>query len=151
MNKPVKIHKYFNIYYKINNVNLMDKDFIGLGYNINLDTFNKLSKNNNNKNNEFLELGLSKEDNYLDEVYCYICSHKYRDFIIKNYNESYTNNTYINFINNFRLQDSENYIENNLTFYIYNKNLFIIDVENEKDINDNYYEDNIININNYLL
>ena len=156
MNKPVKIHKYFNIYYKINNVNLMDKDFIGLGYNINLDTFNKLSKNNNNKNNEFLELGLSKEDNYLNDIYCYICSRKYRNFIIKNYNNvnndnNDNDNKYINFINNFRLQDSENYIENNLTFYIYNKNLFIIDVKNEKDIGDNYYEKNNININNYLL
>jgi hypothetical protein len=146
INKSIKIHKYFNIYYKINNVNLIDKDFVGLGYNINPDIFNNLSKNN-----DLLELGHTKEDSYLDDVYCYICSRKYRDFIIKNYNETDIDNTYINFINNFRLPSSENYIENNLTFYIYNKNLFIIDIKNEKDISDNYYDDNNININNYLL
>jgi len=121
INKYTEVDKNFDINYKINNIHLRNKDFIAMGYDINLNIIDKLSKNNNNNN--LLELGYNKEDNYINDVYCYICSQEYREFIIKNYNTN--NDTYINFINNFRLNDSEKYIENNLTFYIHKKNLFI--------------------------
>ena len=120
INKNVIIQEDFDIKYKLNNIHLQDKDFIALGYSINETIFTKLSKNN--KNSTLLELEYTKKDNYIDDVYCYICSRKYREFIIKNYND---NEIYIDFINNFRLNDSKKYIENNLTFYIYNTNLFI--------------------------
>lgn len=75
-----------------------------------------------------MELGNTKEDNYIEDVSCYICSRKYRDFVIKNYNNN--NETYINFINNVRLKESKKYIVNNITFYIYNLVLFINNIKN---------------------
>ena len=123
INKYVNIHRNFDTIYKINNINLIDKDFIALGYNINQDIFDSLIKNPNNNN--LLELSNKTGDNCLNDVYCYICSRKYREFIIKYYNSN--NSTYVNFINNITSNNSENYIENNLLFFICNTNLFTID------------------------
>ena len=145
MKDKIYIHKYFTIYYKISNHKLLEKDFIYLGFQIqkNDKLFNLF-----NKNNEFIPIECDSKE--INKIGCssFICSRKYRDFII-----SYISNKEIKEKNidsieemNFLILNNQDIMEHTpLSYYLYNKNLFITEDK------ENYYKNNKININNYIV
>ena len=118
---------------------------------INLNTssnnyFNIVNKNNNNNNN----------DNNIYGNYSYICSRKYRNFIIKLGIDFFIENN-INLdalINIFINSNDEKYVENDLNFYLINNHIFIPEIRLNNYLNDyvsHYYKERSIQINNYLI
>lgn len=141
----IYIHKYFNIYYKINNYKLLEKDFLYLGFQI---QENDELSSYFNKNNEFISI--NHESKQYNKIGCssFICSRKYRDYIIsfvskKKMKKKNTNS--IEDLNLLILNNPDNIENSNISYYLYNKNLFITDDK------ENYYQHNKININNYIV
>ena len=150
----VYLHKNFNNYYQILKTDLKNKDFIFLG-------FNSLGKSLNNIINKscvklLLLKNVIKDDDTIYGAYSYICSRKYRDFIINlgvdyfienNVNLDSAINIYIN-------ENDEKYVKNDLEFYILNNHLFIPEVR-KNGINEirniNYYKERFIQLNDYLI
>ena len=136
-------------------MDLQDKDYIYLGFNstsIELNTiFNK------NKDNTLIEI---KKNHYYDGgiygAYSYICSRKYREYVISLGVDYYINNN-INLdaaLNIFFSNKEKEHIKNNLNFYVYNEHLFIPEVRKNgiNNIrNDNFYKERFINLDNYLI
>ena len=140
----IYIYKYFTMYYKINNHKILNKDFIHLGYNIekNDEVLHKF-----NKNNEFISLEYTNNTKTIKGCCAFICSRKYRDYFIsylKEYNKA--NIKSLEDFNNLILNNYDLLETSKLNYYLYNKNLFITDDDEE-----NYYKNNKININNYLV
>ena len=141
----IYIHKYFTIYYKLNNHKLLEKDFLYLGFQIKK---NDTLLNHYSKNNEFT--CIDSNNKQINKIGCssFICSRKFRNFVISFVSSKEMKEKNINSIEelNFLILNNSDIIENaNLSYYLYNKNLFIT------EDNENYYRDNKININNYIV
>ena len=151
----VYFHKKFDVLYNLLKLDLQNKDYIYLGFNstsIELNTiFNK------NKDNNLIEI---EKNHYYDGgiygAYSYICSRKYREYVISLDIEYYINNN-INLdaaLNIFFSNKEKQHIKNDLNFYIFNDHLFISEVRKNgiNNIrNDNYYKERFINLDNYLI
>lgn len=145
MKDKIYVHKYFTIYYKISNHKLLEKDFLYLGFQIKKDDalFNQF-----NKNNEFTSIIYDSKK--ISKIGCssFICSRKFRNFVISFASSKEMKDKNINSIEelNFLILNNPDIIEkSNISYYLYNKNLFIT------EDNESYYQDNKININNYII
>ena len=156
----VYIHKKFHYLYRILDKELVNIDYIYLGFNslsngikdIIFDNHNNFSKITNE-----IEGGIYG-------AYSYICSRKYRDYILSLGVDYYINNniTIDAALNLFILESLKTDKKNkkkdkkniDLNFYLYNHHLFIPEVRkngiNEKRNND-YYNDRLINLENYII
>lgn len=151
----VYFHKNFNILYSILQNEIIDKDFIYLGFNS-----TSLELNNIFKKNNYLNLIKLQDKHCFDGgiygAYSYICSRKFRNFIINLGIKFYINNNVSldAAINIFININDEKYVKNDLTFYIYNEHLFIPEVRKNginSIRNDNFYKERFINLDNYLI
>ena len=149
----VYLHKDFKKLYQILNTDLYDKDFIYLGFN---STSKILNKNLNTNNIKFIKLNNLEMENGIYGAYSYICSRKYREFIISLGVDFYIKSN-VNLdaaINIFINENDIKHKKNSLNFYIYNLHLFIPEVR-KNGINeirsDNFYKERFINLDNYLI
>ena len=145
MKDRIYIHKYFTIYYKISNHKLLEKDFLYLGFQIQK---NDALFNQFNKNNEFTPI--EYDSTQINKIGCssFICSRKFRDFVLSFASSKEMKEQNINSIEELNfliLNNPDNIEKSNISYYLYNKNLFIT------EDNENYYQDNKININNYIV
>lgn len=151
----VYFHKNFDILYNIIKLDLENKDYIYLGFNSTSNELNILF--NKNQENNLLEI---EKNHYYDGgiygAYSYICSRKYRDYVISLGVDYYINNN-INLdaaINIFFSNREKQHVENNLNFYIFHQHLFIPEVRKNginSIRNDNFYKERSINLDNYLI
>lgn len=150
----VYIHKNFINYYQILNSDLYDKDYIYLGFNSLSSKINKLLNENEIKLIELNDISLAEATLY--GAYSYICSRKYREFIISlGINFFIDNNVNLDAAINIYLgKDEIKTVKNDLKFYILNNHLFIPEVRkngiNEVRTN-NFYKERFINLDNYLI
>ena len=150
----VYFHKNFHLYYQLLDKDLKNKDFIFLGFNsIGKKFMNVIDEKN-------VKLINIKDIDYGDDTiygaYSYICSRKYRNFIIKLGIEFFIENN-VNLdaaLNIYFNNNDEKYVENDLNFYLLNNHLFIPEVRKNginKSRNNNYYIERNIDLNNYLI
>jgi len=144
----IYIHKNFHKLYFLKKTDLIDKDIIYLG-------FNSLHYKLVNKTN-IIELSNDKNIMYLYGTYSYICSRKFRDFILNLGVEIFINyNSSIDMLFNIlRCTNLQEHIKNDLKFYSYKTHLFIPEVRKDGINNkrgDEFYKDRNIDINNYLI
>ena len=150
----IYVNKNFKNFYQILNTDLYDKDYIYLGFN---STSNKLNKYINIKNPKLIEIN---NENFKDitiyGAYSYICSKKYRDFIISLGIDFFINNN-VNLdaaINIYLGKDENKIVKNDLKFYIYSVHLFIPEVRKNginQIRNNDFYIERSINLDNYLI
>ena len=151
----VYFHKNFDIIYNLLKLDLHNKDYIYLGFNSTSNELNSIL--NKNIENDLIEI---ERNHYYDGgiygAYSYICSRKYREYVINLGVDYYINNN-INLdvaINIFFSNKEEQHINNNLNFYIFNQHLFIPEVRKNginSIRNDNFYKERFINLDNYLI
>ena len=160
----IYIHQKFHYLYRILDNELVNMDYIYLGYNSLSDSLKDMKSE---KQSFFTKI--NKEINGgIYGAYSYICSRKYRDYILSlgvNYyiNNNITLDAALNLfitesidedINNKINRKYKNNKKKNLSFYFYNEHLFIPEVRkngiNPKR-NDEYYNDRFINLENYLI
>ncbi len=150
----VYFHKNFKKYYQLLNKDLYNKDYIFLGYNS-----TSYSINRKFFNSQELLIPIEKDeelDGGIYGAYSYICSRKYRDYILSLDIDYFINsNVNLDAAINIYLNTKEKYYkENDLNFYIYNTHLFIPEVRKNginSIRNDNFYKERYLNLENYLI
>ena len=151
----VYFHKKFKNVYNLLISDLQDKDYIYLGFNSTSNELNTIFKKYRETN--LIEI---EKNHYYDGgiygAYSYICSRKYREYVISLGINYYINNN-INLdaaINIFFSNQEKEHIENNLNFYVFNEHLFIPEVRKNginSIRNNNFYKERFINLDNYLI
>ena len=156
----VYFHKKFNSLYNILEKDLIGKDYIYLGFNsISAELNNLFQRHHNNSIYSDNLIEIQKNHYYEGGIYgaySYICSRKYREYVISLGVNYYVNNN-INLdsaINVFINNQEKIHIKNDLNFYIFNTHLFIPEVR-KSGINlvrtGDYYKERFINLDNYLI
>ena len=150
----VYFHKDFHLYYQLLDTDLINKDFIFLGFDATGKSFTNLI---DEKNIKLINLkNIVNNNDTIYGNYSYICSKKYRDFIIKLGIDFFIENniTLDTVINIFINSNDEKYVDNDLNFYLINNHIFIPEIRLNNYLNDYvslYYKERYIQINNYLI